>query len=84
MMTDRVDHPPLGLNGGGNGAPNVIRKADGTPVHPKARTQLFPGETIEIHTAGGAGYGDATKRDPELRARDIELEYVKRDQGDAA
>ncbi len=76
MMTDRVDHPPLGLLGGGDGAPNVIRKADGGAVHPKARTQLQPGETIEMHTAGGAGYGPASERDPALIERDLELEYV--------
>jgi N-methylhydantoinase B len=81
MMADRVDHPPLGLNGGGNGAPNVMRKADGTPIHPKARSQLFPGETIEIHTAGGAGYGDASERDPKLIARDTELGYVGQPDG---
>ena len=79
MMADRVDHPPLGLRGGGNGAPNVIRKADGTTVHPKARTQLLPGETIEMHTAGGAGYGPAEERDPELIRRDVELGYVSGD-----
>jgi N-methylhydantoinase B len=77
MMADRVDHPPLGLNGGGDGAPNVIRKGDGTTIHPKARSQLFPGETIEMHTAGGAGYGDASERDPRLIAHDLELGYVK-------
>jgi N-methylhydantoinase B len=76
MMADRVDHPPLGLLGGGDGAPNVIRKLDGSAVHPKARTQLFPGETIEMHTAGGAGYGPASERDPALIERDLELEYV--------
>lgn len=76
MMTDRVDHPPLGLSGGGNGAPNVIRKSDGTLLNPKARTQLQPGERIEIHTAGGAGYGSASERDPALRQRDLDLGYV--------
>jgi N-methylhydantoinase B len=79
MMADRIDHPPLGLLGGGDGAPNVIRKADGTPVHPKARTQLMPGETLEMHTAGGAGYGDAAERDPDLIERDLKLQYVTRE-----
>jgi N-methylhydantoinase B len=79
MMTDRVDHPPLGLNGGGNGAPNVVRKSGGGAVHPKARTQLMPGETIEMHTAGGAGYGPPNERDPALVERDLELGYVSGD-----
>lgn len=76
MMTDRVDHPPLGLLGGGNGAPNVIRKGDGTFVHPKARAWLAPGERLDIQTAGGAGYGPASERDPALAARDRDLGYV--------
>jgi N-methylhydantoinase B len=79
MMVDRIDHPPLGLLGGGDGAPNVIRKTDGTPVHPKARTQLMPGETLEMHTAGGAGYGSAAERDPDLIERDLKLQYVTRE-----
>ena len=36
----------------------------------------LPGETIEIHTAGGGGYGDARERDPDQIARDLELGYV--------
>jgi N-methylhydantoinase B len=76
MMTDRVEHPPLGLFGGGDGAPNVIRKSDGTLVNAKARTQLLPGEAIEISTAGGAGYGPDSERDRDLVRRDHELGYV--------
>jgi N-methylhydantoinase B len=79
MMTDRVDHPPLGLQGGGNGAPNVIRKGDGTPLDPKARTRLAPGECLDIQTAGGAGYGPASERAPAMAARDLELGYVTSD-----
>jgi N-methylhydantoinase B len=76
VMTDRVDHPPRGLFGGGNGAPNVLRRSGGEPVDAKARTALMPGETIEIETAGGAGYGPATERDPQLIRSDLELGYV--------
>jgi len=79
VMTDRVDHPPQGAFGGGDGAPNVLRKSDGTLVHPKSRTALRPGETIEIHTAGGAGYGPEADRDPALIERDRELGYVTGD-----
>jgi N-methylhydantoinase B len=76
VMTDRVDHQPLGLFGGGDGKPNVIRKGDGSIMNPKARATLLPGETIELHTAGGAGYGPGAERDPDLAQRDIELGYV--------
>jgi N-methylhydantoinase B len=76
MMADRVDHPPRGLLGGGDGAPNVLRKSGGEPVNAKARTLLMPGETIEIETAGGAGYGPVAEREPELIRTDLQLGYV--------
>jgi N-methylhydantoinase B len=86
VMTDRVDHPPLGLFGGGDGAANVIVKSDGSVVPPKARSRLLPGESLHIHTAGGAGYGSPAERDPALRRRDVELGYVTddRDSGSGA
>jgi N-methylhydantoinase B len=42
----------------------------------------MPGESIHIHTAGGAGYGLPEERDPASRERDVALGYVTED-GDA-
>jgi N-methylhydantoinase B len=76
MMTDRIDHPPLGRDGALPGAPNVVRKSDGRAVHPKARTPLLPGETLEIRTAGGGGCGPTSERDPAAVEHDIAFGYV--------
>jgi N-methylhydantoinase B len=76
MMTDRVQHPPLGRFGGAAGAPNVITKTDGTVVHPKARSELAPGETLQMRTAGGGGYGSPEERDLKQVERDLEFGYV--------
>jgi N-methylhydantoinase B/oxoprolinase/acetone carboxylase alpha subunit len=43
----------------------------------------MPGETIEMHTAGGAGYGPVSERDAALVDRDLELGYVTRDGGNS-
>ena len=76
MMTDRVQHPPLGCFGGAAGSPNVITKADGTVVPPKARSELAPGEILQIRTAGGGGYGPPDDRDAKLVERDLEFGYT--------
>jgi N-methylhydantoinase B len=78
VMTDRIEHPPLGRRGGGPGRPNVITK-DGGPVDPKARSPFLPGEVIAFETAGGAGFGPRSERDPARVARDIEYGYVTED-----
>jgi N-methylhydantoinase B len=75
VMTDRIDHPPVGSLGGGPGRPNVIMK-EGQPIDSKARSPLLPGEVVSFESAGGAGFGPPLERDPALRARDIEFGYV--------
>jgi N-methylhydantoinase B len=79
MMTDRIDHPPLGRDGGDPGAPNVVRTSHGRAIHPKARTPLLPGETLEIRTAGGGGCGPASVRDPAAIEHDVAFGYVTPD-----
>jgi N-methylhydantoinase B len=76
MMTDRIDHPPLGRDGGLPGSPNVVRKDDGSAVDPKARTPLLPGETLQIRTAGGGGYGPPSERTRAAVEHDLAFEYV--------
>ena len=65
-----------GVVGGETAAPKVVGKGDGGLVDPKAGATLLPGGMIEMHTAGGAGYGLKSERDPSLVRRDIELGYV--------
>jgi N-methylhydantoinase B len=79
VMTDRVHHPPQGRLGGMPGAANAVSKADGTPVDPKARSELRPGEILRVRTAGGGGFGPPSERDPALLALDLEYGYVTGD-----
>jgi N-methylhydantoinase B len=75
VMTDRVQHPPLGRSGGGPGRPNVITKS-GRPVDPKSRTGWEPGDLLAIESAGGAGFGPVSERDPDLVRADLEEGYI--------
>lgn len=80
MMTDRVEHPPLGRFGGFPGSPNVLSRSGSTePIQPKSRTEVKPGEVVRMHTPGGGGYGPPSERDPELLRRDVENGYVTPD-----
>jgi N-methylhydantoinase B len=76
MMTDRIDHPPLGSHGGMPGTPNVLTRSTGGRVPPNGRTQLQPGELLTMRTPGGGGFGPSNMRDPELLRRDVEFGYV--------
>jgi N-methylhydantoinase B len=79
MMTDRVDHPPLGRFGGLPGTPNVLRRSSGNSILPKSRTEIQAGEVVTMHTPGGGGYGPPAERDPALINRDIEYGYITRE-----
>ena len=46
------------------------------PANPKAEQTLRPGDLVELLLPGGGGYGDPAERDPALRARDLQQEYV--------
>jgi N-methylhydantoinase B len=78
--TDRIQCPPWGLLGGGEGATNATfiqrngmeENLPGKFSHLRVR----PGETITFLTAGGGGYGDPAKRDAAAVERDIALGYV--------
>lgn len=63
---ERHTHPARGSLGGGDGALAVstIRRADGRveEIRSKTVTGLAEGDRIEIHTAGGGGYGDPAQR----------------------
>jgi N-methylhydantoinase B len=76
LISDRRDHPALGVLGGGNGAPAVIAFGDGTRPHPKSRTTIAPGTRLRMVYAGGGGFGDPKSRDPEAVKRDVRDGYV--------
>ncbi len=72
---ERHTHPARGSQGGGDGALAVstIHRAGGAveEIRSKTVTRLAAGDRIEIHTAGGGGYGDPAARSAERRAADL-------------
>ena len=65
LLSDRRDHPALGVLGGEPGAPALIEFGDGTRPHPKSRTMIAPGTRLRMTYAGRGGYGDPQARDPD-------------------
>ena len=76
LLSDRRDHPALGVVGGEPGAPALIEFGDGTRPHPKSRTMIEPGTRLRMIYAGGGGYGDPKTRDPDAVAADLRDEYI--------
>jgi N-methylhydantoinase B len=88
---DRGKFPPRGVAGGKDGGrnrfvlnPGSAREQD---VPTQGRYELAKGDTFDLQSAGGGGYGDPEKRDRAALARDIAEGYVtreaaKRDYGD--
>ena len=76
IRTDRRDHPPYGLAGGGHGAPstNVIAsngEARELPTMPMEAHTLARGDTFTHVSAGGGGFGDPFERDPAAVLEDV-------------
>jgi N-methylhydantoinase B len=76
---------PPGVEGGADGAPNVVRIHRGgetmIPEH-LSKDQDIPltaGDRVEVMTPGGGGYGDPLARDPALVLRDVRRGYYSRD-----
>ena len=63
VRLDRTEHPTIGLDGGGKGAPASVT-INGHAVHPKKTQELNHGDVFAVQCAGGAGHGH-----PEARAR---------------
>ena len=75
-MFDRVDHPARGRQGGQDGAPTTIAQDDGTPMQGKGKQYVPEGGRVMLAFPGGAGYGDASQRDPDLVRRDLARGYI--------
>nr|MBX2884890.1 hydantoinase B/oxoprolinase family protein [Granulosicoccus sp.] len=75
-MFDRVDHPARGRQGGHNGAPTTIHRADGTPMKGKGKQFVGAGDRVVLAFPGGAGYGKPEQRDPDLVRRDLARGYI--------
>jgi N-methylhydantoinase B len=67
---DRIDHPPRGRDGGGDGASGYVGLASGRRLNGKGFQEIPPGDRLVVETPGGAGLGDPAARDAEAVARD--------------
>ena len=85
-MFDRLHHPARGRHGGIDGAPTTISQDDGTCMKGKGKQFVAHGRRVLMAFPGGAGYGDARLRDPDLIRQDLVGGYIsanvaKRDYG---
>jgi N-methylhydantoinase B len=80
VRSDRREHLPYGLEGGGYGAPSltVLRHADGSSesLPTMISTSMNQGDRIHHRMASGGGYGDPLRRNPELVAQDVRNEFL--------
>jgi N-methylhydantoinase B len=73
---DRIDHPPRGRDGGGNGMAGRVGFKSGAVLKGKGTQLVPPRERLVIETSGGGGMGPVADRDPAAVARDVENELV--------
>jgi N-methylhydantoinase B len=76
---ERTKCRPWGLEGGGEGEPGraEILRQDGTKsTLLKGESRVNAGDRVLLFTAGGGGFGDPARRDPEAVANDLAQGYV--------
>jgi N-methylhydantoinase B len=81
---DRIQCPPWGIAGGGDGRPGMVtvrRKRTGTVecFHKVKGCALEPGDIVHMEAGGGGGYGPAGERARELLCRDVRRGYISRE-----
>ena len=89
IRSDRRDHLPYGLYGGGSGTGsiNILHHPDEDEVlMTMISTSMQANERIYHRQAGGGGWGQALERDPKAVARDVKndkvsLEAARQDYG---
>ena len=86
FVMDHGRFGPPGVQGGQDGAPNIVRiHRNGEVFIPEhlSKDQDVPlkaGDRVEVMTPGGGGYGPASLRDPALVARDVARGYYTADE----
>lgn len=79
IYADRFRLSPYGLFGGSDGSRGrceIMRDGEIIPVRSKDGLMLRRGDVLTIYTSGGAGYGPAGERDPNLVRRDVAEGYL--------
>ena len=67
---DRVAHAPRGREGGGDGAPGVVRLRSGGLLRTKGYQVIPAGDRLVLELPGGGGMGPPDERDPDRVAAD--------------
>lgn len=78
-MFDRIEHPPRGRAGGGDGAAGAVRLASGAPIAAKGMHEVAAGDTLILDLPGGAGYGPVGERARDAVLGDVRAGYVSRE-----
>jgi N-methylhydantoinase B len=68
---DRIDHPPRGRDGGGNGEPAYVGLKSGKKLKGKGFQTIPETDRLVIRTPGGGGMGDPRQRLPEAVTADV-------------
>ncbi len=79
IRSDRRDHLPYGLHGGGSGTPSIslLQHVNEEEVLPTmVSTSIKAGERLYHRMAGGGGWGDPLERPADAVARDVGNEKV--------
>jgi N-methylhydantoinase B len=75
IRSDRRDHPPYGLDGGGPGAPSnvsIVRAGGREEACPaKFLTLVDDGDVLRVRLAGGGGHGNPLLREPGAVLHDV-------------
>jgi N-methylhydantoinase B len=79
VLADRGRRGAWGLDGGAAGKPTRVyihRGKTRSTLPVKVTVTLKPGDTLELHTAGGGGYGDPKLRPQQLIRDDLINQYI--------
>ena len=73
---DRIKFPARGRLNGSNGKPGQVSIKGKGKLNGKGTQVIKTGDILQIHTPGGAGYGDYSERDQVLLEKDLENEFL--------
>ena len=73
---DRIKYPARGRLNGSNGKPGHVSIKGKGKLNGKGTQVIKAGDILQIHTPGGAGYGDYSERDQSLLEKDLENEFL--------
>jgi N-methylhydantoinase B/oxoprolinase/acetone carboxylase alpha subunit len=75
LTPDRITTNPVGLAGGGPGRIGKV-VINGRKIFEFPAIELQPGDVVELHIAGGGGFGAATERERALVLHDVKQGYL--------